>query len=404
MSDATDNKAWPGTKFCGEPERYAQYATDQEGWAITNDDDEFLESRDPSTIPRVEAPYTVQPGVTNDPHGPPGTNVQMETLGNYNRRIARDAKRSKKLWGEGIRGFGGEALETALTAKKYDARALFRKIKEVHGDKSAKQVSKMVRTFNARNKLPSEGIESFNNEWLSGLRLMKANNMELPEAYVVNLYMASLGDAYRMLESMVQVLPAKERTLQKVMKLAVDHRTDERDEADNSGIALAAEQTKKRKREQALAAIGITPPRGGCTNCGDPYHTAAECFKAGGGLAHLNKQQRGAWLEQRRRQRDAGKAARYQQQQQYCQYQYPPFPHMSWHAPHGAPMPPLPPGAPPAQQQQQQQPTGEANSALEQSRSRVIAALEEKLRVQQQQMDTAKSNVHQMLPGYDIGF
>ena len=64
MSDATDNKAWPGTKFFGEPERYAQYATDQEGWAITNDDDEFLESRDPSTIPRVEAPYTaalVQP-------------------------------------------------------------------------------------------------------------------------------------------------------------------------------------------------------------------------------------------------------------------------------------------------------------------------------------------------------
>ena len=253
MYDATVDRAWPGRIFFGEPEKYPQYATDQEGWAITNDDDEFLESRDPSTIPRVEAPYTVQPGVTDDPHGPPGTNVQMETLGNYNRRIARDAKRSKKLWGEGIRGFGGEALETALTAKKYDARALFRKIKEVHGDKSAKQVSKMVRTFNARNKLPSEGIESFNNEWLSGLRLMKANNMELPEAYVVNLYMASLGDAYRMLESMVQVLPAKERTLQKVMKLAVDHRTDERDEADNSGIALAAEQTKKRKREQALS-------------------------------------------------------------------------------------------------------------------------------------------------------
>ena len=89
MSDATDSKAWPATKFFGEPERYAQYATDQEGWAITNDDDEFLESRDPSTIPRVEAAYTVQSGVTDDPHGPPGTNVQSETVGNYNRRIAR---------------------------------------------------------------------------------------------------------------------------------------------------------------------------------------------------------------------------------------------------------------------------------------------------------------------------
>lgn len=284
---------------------------------------------------------------------------------------------------------------------------MFAAIKKAHGDKSQKQVSKMVRTFNARNKLPSESIQSFNNEWLSGLRHMKQNDMELPPAYVVSLYLESLGDPYRTLESMVQVMPANERTLSNIMKLAVDHREQETDEANNSGIALAAEQTKKRKREQALAAIGITPPRGGCTNCGDPYHTVAECFKPGGGLAHLDKQQRGAWLEQRRRQRDASKAARYQQQRQYCQYQYPPFPNMSWHAPHGAPMPPLPPGAPPQQPQQQQQqhkPTGEANSALEQSRSSVIAALEEKLRVQQRQMDTAKSNIHQMLPGYDIGF
>ena len=137
---------------------------------------------------------------------------------------------------------------------------MFAAVKKAHGDKSQKQVSKMVRTFNAHNKLPSESIQSSNNDWLSGLRHMKQNDMELPPAYVVSLYLESLGDPYRTLESMVQVMPANERTLSNIMKLAVDHREKETDEANNSGIALAAEQTKKRKREQALAAIGITPP------------------------------------------------------------------------------------------------------------------------------------------------
>ena len=53
MSDATDSKAWPGTKFFGDATKYDEYATDQEGWAIENEYDEFLESKDPSTIPRV---------------------------------------------------------------------------------------------------------------------------------------------------------------------------------------------------------------------------------------------------------------------------------------------------------------------------------------------------------------
>ena len=43
MSDATDNKAWPGTKFFGDATKYDEYATDQEGWAIENEYDEFLE-------------------------------------------------------------------------------------------------------------------------------------------------------------------------------------------------------------------------------------------------------------------------------------------------------------------------------------------------------------------------
>ena len=59
MSEQDTAKAWPLQKYFGGENEYEAYETDREGWAIQNDDDEFLASRDPKTIPRVEAPYTV---------------------------------------------------------------------------------------------------------------------------------------------------------------------------------------------------------------------------------------------------------------------------------------------------------------------------------------------------------
>jgi len=171
-----------------------------------------------------------------------------------------------------------------------------------------------------------------------------------------------------------------------------------------------ARNSKKRKREQALAATG-TPSRGGCTVCGDPFHVAAECFKPGGGLAHYDAKQRGEHIEKKRQERAARKWQQQQQQQQQQQYppQYPPqyptqyrapYPNMTWQAQ----MPPPPPQQQQPQQQQQQKGPGAAMSAIGESQKRVIAALEEKLRLQQNQMTEAKRRVQEMLPAYDIGY
>ena len=51
MYDATVDKAWPGSKFFGDALKYDVYETDQEGWAIENEYDGFLASRDPASIP-----------------------------------------------------------------------------------------------------------------------------------------------------------------------------------------------------------------------------------------------------------------------------------------------------------------------------------------------------------------
>jgi len=157
------------------------------------------------------------------------------------------------------------------------------------------------------------------------------------------------------------------------MRRAADHTVGEKDEADNSAIALVAklEQegyviNKRQKTESGFAAIGQQQQyqsRGHrvCSVCGKPGHEKAECFAPGGGLGHYDRQQRQQYLQDkwnRRTQRQ-----------------------------------------PPATQQRA---TESAAVAQEQPDSAgLIRALEEKVAEQKQLMDTAKDRVNGVI---DIGF
>ena len=81
----------------------------------------------------------------------------------------------------------------------------------------------------------------------------------------------------------------------------------------HSAIALVAklEQegyviNKRQKTETGFAATGFaaTGHQGAnCTICNRPYHTKEECFAPGGGLSHLNRQERHGFLEKKRQRR-----------------------------------------------------------------------------------------------------
>ena len=149
------------------------------------------------------------------------------------------------------------------------------------------------------------------------LRRLRATDMDLPPKFLVNLYLISLGFQYRAVEATANVLPDHERTLAKVMSLAVDHSVDEdADEVDNSDRALVAilkergfvPSTNKRNYEAAFAATesrfeNDRPPLR-CGNCSGLWHTKEECFNKGGGLAHLDSQGRRSFLDRKRRDRE----------------------------------------------------------------------------------------------------
>ena len=165
----------------------------------------------------------------------------------------------------------------------------------------------MVKDFTSKEKLPKQSIKSFNEEWVSGIRIMKRNNMVLPDGYVVSLYLNSLGTRYRTLDTVASVLPAAEKTLAKVMQMAIDHHEEDTDEADNKKFALAASaaNAKKRKyhrntdhRQTAYAASSA------CTVCNGLWHSADECFAKGGGLQHLTSQERHEFINKKRQERE----------------------------------------------------------------------------------------------------
>jgi len=377
MTDSNKN-AWPSKQYAGSTTDYDEYDTDRKAWIIDKGYDDHMSSANPRNTPRVEQGFWHH----DQRSGRRVHYVPPESPRSYKRRCDNYDAKEKKIWARAIRGFTGPARNTALLAPEYDARALFAKIKEVHGDKSDIQITHVVRDFISQTKTAKVKIDDFNRTWTEQIRVLKNNGMELPPKFIINLYIIALGARYKMLEATVAVLAPEKRTLPHVMQLAVDHtgRADT-DEADHSDMALLSEiaernglsLTKKRGPDAAFAATDFR--RGGCENCGKPGHKKSECFAQGGGLAHMNYGERQQWLHNKRQRMWQQYAPQQQQQQQY---------------------------APQQQQQQQQQKTKppaqeQANLATTNDND-LIRQIEDK----EERIEKMKSAVHQMFPGFDF--
>jgi len=311
---ADSKNAWPYKQYDGNTAGYEEYATDKETWIIDKGYDKFMRTSDPRLTPRVVSSYRVRNA--DDPNGRVGEWVRSESEGSYRRRGEAYVEKARKIWAKVMRGYTGQARTTALLAEKYNPKAVFDKVHEGHGDKSDKQVTHLVRDFVGRSKTHGDSIGKFNKDWADAVRIMKANGMELPEKFIVNLYLISLGSHYRTLEAVASVLPKHKRTLAGVMKLAVDHTAaDPNEEADHSDHALMALLEKrglmvqhKRTAEEAFEAAA--KPGEVCPICHKPGHSQSECFAPGGGLSGLNYHQRQQWLQQRREKREQDRQKR----------------------------------------------------------------------------------------------
>ena len=304
----TNTKAFPLHKYNGNALGYPNYKVELLAWTVRKDYEDFLSRTDPKTVPRDEA---------------------AETLATYTRRLTKDANTNKKIWAEIIAGYSGDASRTAIMATEFDGRAVIAAIKKQHGDMSERQVSSLVKKLHSMKKLMRQPIEDYNTEWKVTLRQMEANGMPLADAHGVQLYILSLSDEYKTLASMVQVIQTEDKTLDKIMQLAVDQHIPDSDEQDNSDVAMLAKlqqagytvtppnagplnwtpkpstenriSTRCNKRKWQATAYSATGNN--CSICHSFYHQKDECFRAGGGLSHLSAKERAAHIEKKRQER-----------------------------------------------------------------------------------------------------
>ena len=266
----------------------------------------------PRSIPRVAADYTVD--TNDDPNGPRGRHVSMETQNDYETRCKKDDDLMRKYWAKTVPGYSGEVGQTARkaqTEKPFDLRHMLMRIEEEFGTLSEKATAKVVRKFIADTKKPSEDITTFNRKFTDQVAALDASDMPLPEPFLVNLYLISLGFPYRAVETTVNALAKDKRTLARVMNLAKDHSVPESDEAsfDEKALMAAIGRMPKRDFEAAFAANErnrdhVSPSADRCSNCNGLWHDKATCFNMGGGLSHLNSKQRREYLQKKRKDRE----------------------------------------------------------------------------------------------------
>lgn len=327
MTTQWSRDAGPNKQYPGDPEGFETYETDKDAWLVVNNFADHINSRPPASLPRVLARYTVADNVHDDPHGPAGTVVPTESGAAYARRCVADTAIGTQCWARAITGYSVNARAIALTVTKHNARQLFTTIKRDCGDRTSKQSSNLVKTFHAKRKGQTP-IKTFNTDWVDGARTLKANGMELPDTYLVNLYLSSLGDQYATIGTVVHAMPASERTLAKIMKMAEDHTIADTDEPDISvamltqleeqGFVVTKRQaetsefvTKRHKSNRGYAQVANsnTPDTHAseCELCGMKYHTQSTCFAHGGGLSHLAAHERRAWIHAKRKAKNEGR-------------------------------------------------------------------------------------------------
>ena len=298
--DSRTTKSAP--KHPGTENAHEAWLAKTHAWSVGQGFDGALFGPDPRQYPLRAAAVTIDND--NDPRGPRDTVLPRQRQPEYDDSTNDHIEDLKNSWAALLPRLEGMALSAGMRATKEDGRDVIAKLDEQFGQKSNTQVAKMLIDFMKLQKDKTKHVADHASEWQDEQRRIHERGGFDKDTMETVMYLMSLGPDYYMFTNLACMYPKDQFTLRNVMTKARDFQLKDRhDEADTSTIALLA--TQKQQQQQQQTPVGGSST--GCGNCGNPFHIQAECFAKGGGLGHLNKQQRGRWLEKQRRTRDAGR-------------------------------------------------------------------------------------------------
>ena len=276
-------------KHTGTDEEHEGWRAKTYAWAVGAKIDTALFGKvDERKYPQRQADHTID--IDDDPRGPRGTVLRQERSNN---RITKFNAANKDGWAAILPRLEGKALKAGLRAKHEDGRDLIAILDAEFDNKSGTQVANLLINFVKGTKEPSTKITEHINGWLDTQRKLEENDAFNPEKMQVVLFLLSLGSPYRMFVNLACMYPPEQFNLKNVIAKARGFKLcDDSDEADHSKFALSAQSQQDK---------GNCNSNKNCTACGASWHTYEQCFK--GGLAHLDRRGREAYLSARREMR-----------------------------------------------------------------------------------------------------
>jgi hypothetical protein len=165
-------------------------------------------------------------------------------------------------------------------------------------------------------KQGKDSVESHSTKWAEEMRQLELQGMSLPAIFQCCLFLMSLGPQFNMFTAAAAMGTDADFKLDRLMAKASDfqgkHDVDEaRDAARRCGAKVVKpfgpgeHGSKEEQATKGPASTTVNLLVGAPYLCSKGWHPAAQCFAPGAGLAHLNREERREWLEDKHTKRSA---------------------------------------------------------------------------------------------------
>jgi len=310
---ADDNKL---VKWTGEQKDWKGYAKQKKGYKLRNEDDfaGYEGIPDPRKRDRVTQRYQVAADQHSDPTGAEAgawVNAESEAVKARKEKTwaAKDVKWYYTQY-DSMVGTKGQQLADEMATES--GLELETKVAAHYGTRTNCHAAHNLKEW-VRDVKGDESMANWCKTWYEKCQDVEAN-LRWDQMRCI-LFLHSLGDEYKGFFD-IATSGSDKLDLQDLMKRAEDHARGRETDERRSSMAMAAAEQQRQQPPHRNDQHGNGDYARPCRVCGNQWHCKAECFRPGGGLAHLSTDERASWLEAQRTQREH----RRQQREQRDQY------------------------------------------------------------------------------------
>lgn len=299
----------------GDPSTYPEHRAQREAFKEVHDQlmRRYRYAKHPDNREAVEEDYTVpypEDGKREDLDdlgAEPGERVKKENTAAKNKAKYEFEKKDRKygsVYGSSLKGGQAHDIMLEMASKgPLRGKELEAAVDKVYENSTNNHISELFLQWISTEKPADMPTDQWTTQWSKTEKLIK---QQLKWDQMASfLYLKNLGITHKQFRD-IHTADDRKLDLRELMRFANDWKRKiyDEDEARTAEIGMSATTDNANKtifRGTKRPSDRDTWTSLPCNVCAHPMHCERDCFR--GGLSHLNKQERGAWLEMKRQAR-----------------------------------------------------------------------------------------------------